>query len=306
MINNNEEKQKKTVQAIIDDIDEMESIDIDGNYSQLKKRMGISGMRLWKTRFISYAAILTLPLLIASVTLGYFYYKMAVQPVQYAEVVASSGSVLRCELPDKSVVWLNSNSRLKYPMRFKGDTREVSLEGEGYFQVKSDKLHPFYVNTPNNMKVFVYGTHFDVNAYLDNPTIETVLEEGKVTVISPDNRMVSIAPGECLTYEKSTNKMRKREVNVYEHTAWVEGKLIFRDTPLDEVFTRLSRYFNVKIHFKNHSGHAYHYHATFTNETLPQILDYLSQSANLKWTIDKPVQQNDMTYPQKNVYVTLY
>jgi transmembrane sensor len=305
-MNNDIEHQKEIARSLIEDIQEMELIDKKKDFSQVKSKKTILHLRKVNRYIIRYAAILFLPLLISAITFGVLYYHVISAPVQYVEVKTSSGTVLRYELPDKSVVWLNSNSKLRYPVRFTGDKREVSLEGEGYFQVKADKKHPFYVNTPHNFKVFVYGTHFDVNAYSDDPTIKTTLEEGKVNVITPDRRMAQLSPGEEISYNKSTEKMYKENVDVYEKTAWIEGKLVFRDVALEDVFKQLSRHFNVKIHFNNLSGRVYHYHATFTDETLSQILDYLSESANLKWKIEKPYQKDDSSFTQNIVYVTLH
>jgi transmembrane sensor len=306
-MNKENERQKEIVQSIIDDIEEMESIDTEEKYSQTIQMIKGSRFRKMNNRLMRYAAIMAIPLLVASAVFGYLYYRSTVEPVQYAEVRVAAGSVMKYELPDKSVVWLNANSKLKYPVRFRGDKREVSLEGEGYFQVTADKKHPFYVDTPNNMKVFVYGTHFNVSAYSDEPVVETVLEEGKVNVIAPDGMtMVQLNPGEALSYNKVTNQMNRSNVDVYEKTAWIEGKLIFRNATLEEIFKRLSRHFNVKVDFQNMSGRTYHYRATFKNETLPQIMDYLSQSANLKWSVDEPQQQSDNSFTDKRIKVTLY
>jgi transmembrane sensor len=307
IMDNDSERHQKIVQAIIDDIHEMESIDIEKTYSRTMRKIRVDRFRRWGDRLIRVAAVLALPLLLTSVTLGYLYFHSPSEPVQYAEVTASPGSVLRYELPDKSVVWLNSCSRLKYPVKFIGDKREVSLDGEGYFEVTADKKHPFYVNTLNNLSVYVYGTHFDVCAYSDEPTIEAVLEEGKVNVIAPDSHsVIHLSPGEELSFNKKSGLMSKSDVDVYEKTAWRDGKLIFRNATLEEIFKRLSRHFNVKVDFNNFTGKTYHYRATFINETLSQILNYLSQSANLKWNIEEPLQKNDSSFAPSHVKVTLY
>ena len=77
-------------------------------------------------------------------------------------MVTATGSVIRYELPDHSVVWLNAGSTLRYPTTFKKDNRLVELKGEAYFEVQADKDRPFYVNTPNGLSVYVYGTKFNV------------------------------------------------------------------------------------------------------------------------------------------------
>ena len=84
------------------------------------------------------------------------------------------------------------------------------------------------------------------------------------------------------------------------------GKLIFRNTSLDEMLKRLSRHFNVDIHFNNKSGKNYTFRATFRNESLFQILDYLSKSVSMKWNVEDPVQLSDGTFTKRKVIVDLY
>lgn len=300
--------QEKVARSILNDIDEMESIDIVGQYRHTMQKVNRMRMQAVSSRWMRYAALLTIPLLISSIVLGFLYFRKESLPAQYSEVFASQGSILKYVLPDNSVVWLNAGSRLKYPVKFEGDKREVSLSGEGYFEVTADKKHPFYVNVPGGLSVYVYGTHFDVNAYSSDPMIETVLEEGHLNVTSPNKQMMAqLIPGESAIYDKQLNKLIKIKVDdVYEKMAWRDGKLVFRHATPEELFKVLERHFNVKINFKNKSGRTYHFRATFGNETLEQILDYLSLSANMKWNIMHPVQNEDATFSMQSVDVTLY
>ncbi len=293
--------------ALKSDIKEMEKIDTKAAFMRTKHKIKHERMKKLNFQLMRYAAMLTLPFLLSSLLLGYLYFRGSSDELQYAEVNTASGAIIRYELPDKSVVWLNSDSKLRYPLTFKGDKREVELDGEGYFEVTADKKHPFYVNTPSGLSVYVYGTHFNVNAYDDESFVETSLEEGKVNVIVPKTqKQLILNPGEAALYEESTGKVSKSAVDIYEKIAWKDGKLIFRNTSLKDVLKRLSRHFNVDIEFKNLSGKDYKYRATFTREDLNQILDYLSKSAAIKWTSEEPVQQKDDTFTKKKVIVTLY
>ena len=116
-----------------DDIREMESIDALAAYrqSQMKIR-GLKRMRL-HNQLIRCAAFLAIPLLLASLILGYLYFAESEEEIRYAEVISTMGTVVRYELPDHSVVWLNSGSKLRYPTVFKKDNRNVELTGEAYF-----------------------------------------------------------------------------------------------------------------------------------------------------------------------------
>lgn len=307
MENMNPESLLRKAQALGEDIKEMESVNVSDAYRTAKAKVRTNRRKNMYNQLMRYAAFLTIPLLLSSLILGYLHWGGTDAEEKYAEVIAATGSVIRYELPDHSVVWLNSGSTLRYPTVFRKDNRNVELKGEAYFEVQADQERPFYVNTSEGLSVYVYGTKFNVNAYEDDSSIETVLEKGKVNVISPDGKtIVQLAPGERLLYNKLDRKLTKSKVDVYEKVAWKGGKLIFRNTELGEIFKRLERHFNVDIQFNNKSGKEYKYRATFRDETLPQILDYLAKSAALKWKIEEAVQQEDETFTKRKITVDLY
>lgn len=307
MENMDPESLLRKAHALGNDIKEMESIDVTRAYQRTQKILKANRKKQMYSQLMRYAAFLAVPLLLTSLVLGYLYFQKPELAEKYAEVTAATGSVIRYELPDHSVVWLNSGSTLRYPTVFRSDNRNVELNGEAYFEVEADNERPFYVNTRYGLTVYVYGTRFNVTAYEDDSNIETVLEKGKVNVISPDRKTImQLAPGEQLLYNKQSQKLIKNKVDIYEKVAWKDGKLIFRNASLDDIFKRLSRHFNVDIQFNNKSGKEYKYRATFRNETLPQILDYLARSAALKWKTEEAVQQVDDTFTKKKIIVDLY
>lgn len=305
MENISSESLLRKAQALGDDIKEMESVDVLSAYHRAQVKIKMTRRKLLHNRMMRAAAFLTLPLFLSSLILGYLYFHGTTDD-KYAEVIAATGSVIRYELPDRSVVWLNSGSTLRYPTVFSKGDRNVELSGEAYFEVQADEERPFYVNTPTGLSVYVYGTKFNVSAYEDDSFIEAVLEKGKVNVISPDRETITqLVPGERLLYDKQEQKLSKSQVDVYEKVAWKDGKLIFRNASLDEIFKRLARHFNVEIQFSNELGKEYKYRATFRNETLPQILDYLAKSAVLNWRIEESVQQADDTFTKRKIIVDL-
>lgn len=310
MENVNPESLLRKAQALGNDIKEMEAIDVMQAYSRAQMKVKSGRRKLMYHQLMRYAAFLTLPLLLTSLVLGYLYFHEPELDDKYAEVTASAGSVIRFELPDHSVVWLNAGSTLRYPTVFRKDNRNVDLKGEAYFDVQANRERPFYVNTPNGLSVYVYGTKFNVSAYEDDNIIETVLEKGKVNVIAPtssgEKTTIQLTPGEQLLYDKHSQKAIKNKVDVYEKVAWKDGKLMFRNTSLEDIFKRLERHFNVEIQFTNKSGKDYKYRATFRNETLPQILDYLVKSAALKWRMEESEQQTDETFTKKKIIVDMY
>lgn len=302
----NPESLLRKAQALGDDIKEMESIDTLEAYRRAQAKIRMNRRRSMYNRLMRYAAFLTIPLLLTSLLFGYLYFGGDDGKELYAEVTAATGSVIRYELPDHSVVWLNAGSTLRYPTVFKKDNRNVELKGEAYFEVQADKERPFYVNTSNGLSVYVYGTKFNVAAYEKDDYIETVLEKGKVNVITPARETIALAPGEQLLYDKQSQKSKKEKVDVYGKVAWKDGKLIFRNASLEDICKRLERHFNVDIQFNNRSGKEYKYRATFRNETLSQILDYLAKSADLKWKIQDSEQQADGTLSRTKIIADLY
>lgn len=271
------------------------------------KRIQQQSLKKMRVLVMRYAAFLSFPLLLTSILFSYlFFSRISSDTKAYAEINTATGVITRYELPDKTIVWLNSGSKLRYPLHFSEEKREVELDGEGYFKVKSDQEHPFYVKTPKGLKVYVYGTRFNVNAYSDNSWIETTLERGKVNVILPNRKSeIVLQPGEGIKYDEYNRKLMKSTVDVYEKTAWKDGKIIFRNATVAAIFKRLSRHFNVDIEVVNPEKNQGRYRATFTNETLNQILTYFSRSVKMKWKEHKAIQLSDESYKRK-VTITLF
>lgn len=281
-------------QAIGADIREMESIDVDKAWVQTRAAIRRERCIRIASRITRYAAMLSIPLLISSIVLGFMQFG-GKEADRYAEVKAATGTIVRYELPDHSTVWLNAGSSLRFPTEFRKDNRIVELRGEAYFDVQADKDRPFYVNTKDGMSIYVYGTAFNVSAYDDDTSIETMLERGQVNVITPEAKTIVLEPGDFLLYDKVSRTAVRKKADAYEKTAWKDGKLIFRNASIEEVMKRLERHFNVDICLDNKSGKEYRYRATFRNETLPQILDYLSRSADMKWSMEEAAVLSDDT-----------
>lgn len=149
-------------------------------------------------------------------------------------------------LADGTVVWLNSNSTLKYPATgFHSKERKVMLEGEGYFEVKHDAEHPFIVET-KQYDIRVLGTTFNVSAYPNSGMFETSLIEGKVTVYQPDTQNeIVLKPHEKV--EMKEGKLSKASFTSDNDFLWRMGIYSFTNEPLDVIFKKLEQYYEVKI-----------------------------------------------------------
>ena len=153
-------------------------------------------------------------------------------------------------LSDGTQVWINSGSRLVYAPQFTGDTREVFLEGEAYFEVAKDASKPFYVRT-DAFTINVLGTKFNVKAYKDDMEYTTVLVEGKVSMRVQDqffSKDVILAPNQKLTLMKGQDDFLRSNVDETGfYTNWIYGYLEFKNAHLNDVLKSIQRYYNIDI-----------------------------------------------------------
>jgi ferric-dicitrate binding protein FerR (iron transport regulator) len=292
--------------SIEKNIRELWSYDTSKGFQQVVRTIRKRRKRFVFRHVISrVAAILLLPLLLSTMVLGYMIFHKPLTETVYAEITAAPGSISRFELPDHSKIWLNAGSTLRYPNSFEGDVREVTLAGEGYFEVHSDKKHPFFVTTAAGLKVMAYGTHFNVN--VENNIVQTILAEGNVRVFTADRQETELRPGEQAIYDEVTGKISVSRINLCEKLAWKDGKIIFRNAPLREVFHQLSRRYNVDIilHDKYNQSEKYSARVTLTDETIQEIFSYLEVAAPIKWKLSTPVQHTDFTLARQQIDVWL-
>ena len=173
------------------------------------------------------------------------------ETVDTAEVMNTvqtlTGMEYMLTLSDGTKVFLNAETKLKFPTKFQKEERVVVLEGEAYFEVRKDATHPFIVKA-NDVDVKVLGTSFNLRSYSDENSIATTLVSGKVAVYAGENSE-EIVPGEQAVYMKETGKMEVKPIDVTLYTAWHTGKFIFRNETLEEMMSYLSRWYGVKYRF---------------------------------------------------------
>ena len=214
--------------------------------------------------------------------------------VQMQNVHTPHGAKTNFQLPDGSIVWLNSGSELSFPSQF-DKTRPVTLTGEAFFEVeKSSK--PFIVSTIYG-EVEVQGTSFDVKAFA-NEGFQTTLVEGSVKVKGRNNSdVVALQPGQQANL--SENKIIVGNVETELFTSWKEGKLIFRDEQLPLVAKRLERWYNVKIELAGDKRLTeIRYNGTLEMESFSEVLQLLKVTAPIDYTYNEKTRTIKITYKQ--------
>jgi len=188
-------------------------------------------------------------------------------------------------LSDGTVVHLNSESKLTYPIKFKGKKRIVKLDGEGYFQVKKNVNRPFIVKT-NDYSVKVLGTKFNVNNYENDSKVFVTLVSGKVEVDIKNKKTVILTPGKQLSGNR--NNMILKDVDTDLFTSWVNGKFKFKDTPLRDIALQITRWYDVEVFFANKDIKNIHFSgAILKSSPLRSLLNMIEKAGEVKCNLNK-------------------
>lgn len=212
--------------------------------------------------------------------------------VVYNKLSIPRGGEYRIELEDGTKVWINSASRLQYPVVFSGDTREVYLEGEAYFEVRRDSSRPFIVHA-GEQKVTVLGTSFGITCYTNDVNDYTTLVSGKVKVELEQGKQVFVLePGTQVEYNKENGMVRERRVDVAEFVAWKEGKYVFKQKRLEDILSTLSRWYDFEVFYQNSEMKEVLFSGELRRfDDFNYLLRLIERTSDVKFIIDKKVVQ---------------
>lgn len=208
------------------------------------------------------------------------------EELQYNLLSIPKGTYYHLVLSDGTKVWLNADSRLHYPIRFGKDCREVSLEGEAYFEVAKDSTRPFFVCT-NAIRVKVLGTTFDVNSYLDDGRVYTVLVEGEVAVCT-GRQAHKLSPGQIASVDtrKEVPTIQVDSCDTSLYTAWRDGQFRFRNTSLTQILKQISRCYNVSVILEHDYREEYFSGDISYHVSLPSLLEAIEASTSVRFDIE--------------------
>lgn len=163
----------------------------------------------------------------------------------YEEVYVPKGERLQMMFQDGTKVYINSDSRLRYPKKFGFSSREVELSGEAYFKVAANKSRPFIVHL-DGPSIRVVGTAFDVQNYPDCNEIKVCLDEGRINMKLLSDKEVAVLPGQQVVYDKTYDECRiLTDKDMHYESMWKQNVIAFKDASLPEVLTKLHRWYNV-------------------------------------------------------------
>lgn len=231
-------------------------------------------------RFAAIAAVF----IIGLVTYVLFPQETVINPQHLSVYSVPMGSRSKLVLFDGTEVNLNSGSSLTYSNEYNSGIRRVTLTGEGFFKVKSDKKHPFIVKTAD-FEVEAIGTQFNICAYENDSFSKTTLAEGIVALRTfKSNQTFKIVPGERFKLNRSENSYNQSAVDVESELAWKDGQFIFKSIPFPELVKRLERWYDVKLLWSGKNLATYYYSGRFKNqETIWQVLDALKLTSPISY-----------------------
>ena len=207
---------------------------------------------------------------------------LAGQPaeVKYNTLIVPRGGEFSLELADGTRVWLNAESRLRYPVVFMGEERKVEMEGEVYFEVAKNREKPFIV-TVNGVDIRVLGTSFNVSAYQEE--VVTTLVEGKVQLKRGDEQVV-LSPNQQAIW--SDDKFKVKQVDARNYVLWKEGIFYFEDVDLERILDDMARWYNVNIFYMNSTLKKMKFSVEIKRyENINEILRRIEQTKRVKFEI---------------------
>ncbi|WP_423130232.1 FecR family protein [Gaoshiqia sp. Z1-71] len=262
-----------------------------------EKQLGAKSKKLSLKTFLRYAAVVFV-LLNAGWWGARFYYQERDDAERQIFTVSANrlnNSVIT--LPDQTLVYLRPGTSLQYDSRFNKKHRQVSLDGEAFFEVTRDETNPFTVHT-GQADIKVLGTSFNVFAQEGSGVFQATLVEGKIELRTNLGEQYLLEPNQLFEWNAANNEVRIKQVNTDLYTAWKDGKIIFRDATLGEITRNLEAIYHVKFIYRNKSlAGNYRFSGTFHYETsIGDVITMLKISIPMKVQREERFPEPDLIY----------
>lgn len=207
------------------------------------------------------------------------------QEIVYNTIVVPRGGEYKLELADGTLVWLNSDSELRYPVKFAGSQRDVWLKGEGYFEVSKNPEKPFRV-VVDDMIVKVLGTSFNINSYKDRGNILTTLVSGKVDIQDMSGKsLVVMSPNQQVDFRHGKISS-VQEVDITRFVSWIDGKFYFNDMTLENIMSQLQRWYDIEVFFVDEELKSYPFTGVIRRDfTAGQIFEIIEKTTRVKFNV---------------------
>lgn len=270
------------------------TIDTRAAWKKVRRRLAHKKNARFTETIRRISLIILAPLLLLSAYFIPRYFDLLEMGNESITIESAVGMTTCTTLPDGTKVWLNSGSTLSYPQTFKGDTRQVKLDGEAYFNVSKVEGQRFVVSA-GDIQVEALGTEFNVEAYTDrSDDIRTTLSRGLVRISYPDSngntREVDVFPCDSYTYTKGKDNLAYAKVKPYTLSSWRDGKIVLDKTPLDDALRMVGNRYGIRFIVDNAELLQNRYTGTFSEQSLDIVLEMFSETTHISFSREETTE----------------
>ncbi len=285
--------------------------EIDKAWNILSEKAGISSHKksnvvvLAREKYIKIVAAASIALILALGGSVLFINDLQLKKQMSLEstvIKTGEGEKASIYLTDSTQVFLNSGTTIRYGSHYNIKERSVSLQGEAYFNVRTNPDMPFTVNL-GRINVSATGTRFNVFSYDNDNRIEMTLEEGKINVLIDGKEPIELSSGQQVVYFTKTDTAIIRDVPTEIYTSWKENKLRLIDTPLEEALRKIARRYNVTFEIRNRGLLEMKYTATFIDESIEEVMQMLKAVSPIDYEINNRMTIEDDKYLKPRIVI---
>ncbi|RKR82141.1 FecR family protein [Mucilaginibacter gracilis] len=292
------EKEKELIARWLEQLDaaedepEQSRLDLAADRSRREFRAKFQPEEINQTKIVSLPlwlrSVAASILALLSITAGFYIYhnRQATTQTAYEQQSTGTGQMKTITLADGTRITLNNRSRLKYPVSFAADKREVTLSGEAFFEVNHEPTRPFIVHT-DKINVQVLGTSFNIQDYPDDVDLSVAVVSGKVGVMQKNIKTAYLIAGDALAYHRLSGKTDLFKIDGRAVTAWQQGVLVFDNEQLESITRKLERFYKVSFVFKNQALKRSELSLKVKNQSLAVVMSALSISGDFHYKISK-------------------
>lgn len=253
-------------------------------YARIKNRS------IYPFNFRSFLKVAAAVVIVALSSVAVYNYRFdildRIDPMAEHSLAAGSDAVKMAVLEDGSVIWLDKNSSITYPERFRGNQRRIKLQGTAYFQVAHNKEKPFIVKS-GALDVQVLGTTFVVSDALKSTDKAVTVLTGKVSVAAQQQQIALLLPNQQVTYDSKSRTSKQHTVNAMDAIAFTKQDIDFRDIPLSQILQALKTRFGVQAQFSQSDIRDLNFSGIIRkDDKLEDVLDILSSTLNIHYKIN--------------------
>lgn len=203
----------------------------------------------------------------------------------YHTIRTPRGGQFQVELADGTIVWLNADSYIRFPLEFTGNERRVEVSGEAFFDVKKQAGKPFVVQC-DEQTIHVLGTSFVVTSYPDEHTSQTALLDGKVRV-NVENQVYQLAPSQRTVFDSQNKRVLKEQFDPEEAIAWKSGYFLFHAEPVESVMRKIARWYDVAVSYQGDMRDKQFSGTMSRFDQIQDVLDMLALTGTVNFKIEE-------------------